>query len=577
MRLSGQQETSGRAWASALATGLIVLAALPVAAFYAGRILDPLPLYAFDEGAYLIKALYGAQLAADPTLQPGIPDLTNSAFFGVLRAVAAIARPELPWIRAASLAAYVGGLGLVWLTAQPRLPKGQAAGFLLLALLFPFYRFVVTAMPEGWYVGVLGLIVWSTDRLYARRPVVHAVTAGVLTAALCLFKPHGVAIVAALAALPLIDAVVGDRRLRVAALRLTVFLATWLAAGNLIQAVAHARSPSPLLFFQAPYYVGLLGGETPANAWGLTLTVILAIGGAVAVFAGVPIVAGLARLSRRWRTERRLALDPTDRTFALVLLSFAATLAMVAAFSYRATAYEAERLRLWGRYFEFFAPLVWLAAAPAIAEAEVAGRRGWRIVACGVVLAGLAALLFALHAGVVLFPWDSTALTAFYRPDAGRFALATSFPFRALAAAAMAAAALLLLTPLKASRIWQGAFLALALLSMGADKLWVDAASPPRRELQRDLAAAKAILVQRPGRVLAAVDDGNTDRIVFLELLGRPHMRLVAPGDPLPAWDASPNATILVQGQHAIAGAAWRPLYVGKQVSVYGNPAGRAP
>jgi len=419
--------------------------------------------------------------------------------------------------------------------------------------------------------------VWSTDRLYTRRPVVHAVTVGVLTAALCLVKPHGVAIAAALAALPLIDAVVGDRRWRVAALRFAVFLATWLAAGNLIQAVAHARSPSPLLFFQAPYYVGLLSGEAPANAWPLALTVIMAIAGAVAVFAGAPIVAGLARLGRQWRSEHRLALAPADRTFTLVLLSFATTLAMVAAFSYRATAYEPERLRLWGRYFEFFAPMVWLAAAPAIAEAEAAGRRGWRIVACGVALVGLAALLFALHAGVVLFPWDSTALTAFYRPDPARFALATSFPFRPLAAAAMAVAALLLLTPLRAVRIWQGAFLALALLSMGADRLWVDAASPPRRELRGDLAAAKAILAQRPGRVLAVVDDGNTDRIVFLELLGQPHMRLLAPGDPLPIWDASPNATILVQGQHAIAGPAWRPLYAGKQVSVYGNPAGPAP
>ena len=30
--------------------------------------------------------------------------------------------------------------------------------------------------------------------------------------------------------------------------------------------------------------------------------------------------------------------------------------------------------------------------------------------------------------------------------------------------------------------------------------------------------------------------------------------------------------TLLIQGRHELKGAAWRPLHVGKQVSVYGAP-----
>ncbi|MDB5425008.1 MAG: hypothetical protein JWQ29_2424 [Phenylobacterium sp.] len=556
-------------WTSALASGLIALAALPVAAFYAGRILDPLPLYAFDEGSYLIRALFGARMAADPTLHPNVPELTNSAFFAIQRAIAAIAEPDLPWIRALSLVAYLGGLCLVWLVVRPRLPAGQRFDYLLLALLFPFYRFVVTGMPEGWYVGMLGLIVWTTDRLYDRRPALHAAAAGVLAATLCLIKPHGIAIVAALAVLPVLDVVLGERRLRLTALRLGVFVLAWLATGNLIQGLAHAGSPGPLLFFQAPFYVSLLNQPAGPNAWALTGVAVTAMAGAAAMFAGVPILAGLLALGRRWRAERTLRLEAAERPFVLLLLAFAATLAMVAAFSFRATAFPSEVLRTWGRYFESFTPLIWLAAAPMIAG--LGGR--WRIAACGLTLAGLAALLVALHAGIVLFPWDSSALTAFYSPDPVRFSLATTIPFRALASAAMAAAALAMLTRLSVVRIWQLGFLALALLSTGADWLWVDAVTPSRRELLQEVQGARAVLDQRPGRTLAVVDEGNADRILFLELQGRPHMHLVAPGDHLLAWEAAPYRTLVVQGAHPVVGASWRPLRLGRQVSVYASPA----
>ncbi len=172
----------------------------------------------------------------------------------------------------------------------------------------------------------------------------------------------------------------------------------------------------------------MLGVPTSPNAWPLTLIVAAGIAGAVAIFAGVPIVAGLWRIGAGWRARGKPVIEAADRTFLLVAMSFAASLAMVLLFSFRATYFDSEILRIWGRYFEFFAPLAWLAAAPAIVQLDAEARRPWRIAACGLVLAGLAALLFAFHKGVVLFPWDSTALTAFYRPDAARFALPTTFP-----------------------------------------------------------------------------------------------------------------------------------------------------
>ena len=69
-------------------------------------------------------------------------------------------------------------------------------------------------------------------------------------------------------------------------------------------------------------------------------------------------VATLAMMEQRGTSDRHLA----------------ATLAMVAIFAGKALVYGPnETGRLWGRYFEFFVPIIWLAAAPFISEFQRGG------------------------------------------------------------------------------------------------------------------------------------------------------------------------------------------------------------
>ena len=54
------------------------LAGAAVLLFYVNRIFPELPLYASDEGAYLIRALHGEALAARPELHPTVHPVGNT-------------------------------------------------------------------------------------------------------------------------------------------------------------------------------------------------------------------------------------------------------------------------------------------------------------------------------------------------------------------------------------------------------------------------------------------------------------------------------------------------------------------
>ena len=58
----------------------ILIGAGLVGLFYLNRILTPWPLYAGDEGAYLIRALYGDVLAAHPERHPTLQPVGNTAW-----------------------------------------------------------------------------------------------------------------------------------------------------------------------------------------------------------------------------------------------------------------------------------------------------------------------------------------------------------------------------------------------------------------------------------------------------------------------------------------------------------------
>ena len=279
------------------------------------------------------------------------------------------------------------------------------------------------------------------------------------------------AVVAALAAVALLDAAAsgGWRRLP---LRVLAFAAAFFTVGNLIQLGAQEPASHPLAFFVGDFYSGDLALRPVPDAAGLAALYLGSMVAAVAVLAGAPIVIGLADLCGRWRTARgRFMADGCDLVFVLVLLS----MAMVTLFTVRTAWTPSERLRLWGRYFEFFAPMLWLAAARALAQ-PMGRRTAWACAA--VMLAGLAGLLASLQAGIVLFPWDSSVLTAFFQPDPVRAPLGDGPPYRLLASAATVAAAAALRLGLRPAQAGLALTLALAALSTRLDHLWCSTATP---------------------------------------------------------------------------------------------------
>ncbi len=570
----GVGEDGSEDWFGArLARGVVVLAALAVALAYVNQVFAPAPIYAGDEGAYLIHALYERALDGDPPLAPKLQALNNTVFLLIIRAVTYGTEHLLGWLRVLGAGAYFGGLVLAWLAVRPKLADRHAGGFLLLALAFPYYRFVFTALPEGWYVGVLGVLVLATTRLYGTRPAVHALLAGALTGLLTLIKPHGVAVALAFLVLAMVDGVLGRRRAWTFAARTVLFVAAFLAAGNLAQLAAGAPITEPFTFFLGGHYVRAL--ETPTGTEGarLALWALAAMVCATLLLAGVPMATGLARIYARWRPSLGRGgyrLDETETAFLLVLLALAATLAMVAIFSAKALVYgPGEAGRLWGRYFEFFVPLIWLAAAPFIGEFQRGGGRTWRIAMALVTLVGLAGVAACMLGGMTIYPWDGAALSAFHRPDLSRWNFEAGAPLFPMAAIASLAIALACLTRIRTTRAWLAYFVALGLLSTFLDLRWRGAIAPERAALQTELQAAHSLLERQPDLAAAVVDSLDVHHLVLLGLRGRPHVVLIAPEADIAAVALADFDTVIIVGAHDLVGTGWKPLFQGQRLAVF--------
>ncbi|HVI30832.1 hypothetical protein [Phenylobacterium sp.] len=539
---------------------LAVVALACVLGFYLNRVFAPLPLYAGDEGAYLIRALYPPEAAAK---DPAVPELANGFYFLVARLVRALSFHYLPWLRLIGLVAYIGGVLLVWRATTPALPRPERLTFLLLALAFPYYRFVVTALPEGLYVLLLALLAWATAGLYRRRPLVHAGLAGALCAALVLTKPHGLAVVAGLAALIVLEGL-SARRPGLAGLRLAVSGAVFLAAGNAIQALAHQPVASPLRFFVGPFYDAALSGAPAPGAFGLAALAAAGMAATVALFAGPPIVAGVLDIAQRRRAGQREA-EGTDLVFVLLLLSLAATVAMVTVFAFKISVSPGETKRIWGRYFEFFVPLLWLAAAPSFAR--LAGRRPVGLASAGVMLAGLAGLYACFAAGVVLYAWDGGALTAFFKPHPERALITVRLPYREIATALTLAAAAALALKMRPGRVGAAYVLALAVVSTQLDDFWIGPMAGTRAEFAAEVRGAGALLSQGAGRGAIFVKDNNDAHLSFLALDGQVQIAM-APPEGVDAAAAAPYGRI-VTVRDLPGPPGWRPIYQGWQLKVW--------
>jgi len=552
-------------WARRIGLSAAAGLTLAVLGFYASRLATPLPIFAGDEAAYLIRAIYPDQVvAADPFVAP----LNNGVHLSVLRALYGLHLPMILGDRLINGLAYLGGLALIWRMRNRGLERPQAIALGLLALAFPYYRFAVSNLAEGLFVGLLALILAATGGWYRRRPLAHAAAAGALCAALVLVKPNGVAIVLALGAVAVLDtwASGGWRRLP---LRTLLFAVVFFALGNLIQWGADEPAVHPLAFFVGDLYRADLRQPAPphlAELAGLALGSMLS---ATAVLMGAPLTVGLADQARRWRARRAEGAEGLDLVFLLAAASLAATLAMVTIFITKISGSPGEAGRLWGRYFEFFTPLVWLAAAPALAR-PIGWRTAWTC--AGVMLLGIVGLLASFRAGIVLFPWDSSALTAFFSPDPARAPLGGGPPYRALAVAATVAAAGLMLArrPVYAGL---GLILAFAGLSTWLDHQWLAPMVQQRRALARDAAAIAQRLPARPAPVVLLAPDANDGHLGFLQLQARPTVWLGPPGQTPPSQLAAARA-VVVSGPETPPGGPWRRTYRGEDLSLF-EPAAR--
>jgi hypothetical protein len=558
-----------------LERGAAALAAVAVAAiiaFYVVRLLLPLPIFAADAGPYLVHAIYPDEVAVR---DPYLTSITNGTHLSLIRAAWRIGSATGgSWIlvdKVINAALYVGGLLALWWTSARRLAPRDQVALLILALGFAYYRFPFSNLAEGPFVGALSLVCLVTRAWYRRRPIVHAVAAGVACALLVLCKPHGVATVAALGALALADASL-TREWRLFAARVAVFAVVFVGAGNLIQLAAQEPAPHPIAFWMSGFYESALGLRPPDGVIPLGLQALGVGLFAAMLLAGAPAVLGVDELLERRRAEgQAFRLRDRDLVFLTLLLSLAATLVMVAIFAMKVAAAPSETHRLWGRYFEFFAPMLWLSAAPVLARRPVRAIA----VACGAVtLFGLAGLLGLLQRGWIVLPWDSAVLTAFFAPDAERAALALSLPLRGIAAAATLVAAGAL--ALRARPAYVGAALLLTLsgLSTWLDQVWLGELARHRAALERDLKAIAPAMPHEPARVVLITPDPNVGHLGFLELKAQPYVVVADPQAP-PTGVLGDAQAVVASGDKPPLGD-WQAVYRGREVSLW-RPAGATP
>ena len=144
-----------RMWAERLTLAVCGLAAVGVLAFYAGRLYLPLPIFASDEAAYLLHALYPPEVMAR---NPLVAVATNGVHLSLIRAVYATGAPMVQGDRIVDAVAYAGGLLLLWRAGTRGLDATTRLALLILALGFPYWRFAASNLAEGPFVGVLVLL-----------------------------------------------------------------------------------------------------------------------------------------------------------------------------------------------------------------------------------------------------------------------------------------------------------------------------------------------------------------------------------------------------------------------------------
>jgi hypothetical protein len=245
-----------------------------------------------------------------------------------------------------------------------------------------------------------------------------------------------------------------------------------------------------------------------------------------------------------------------------------ATVCMAAVYTAKVASAPSEMKRLWGRYFEFFTPLVWLSASAFIERRERSMTWRSRLVLAAIPLVGLGGLLLSFRLGVVLFPWDATALTAFFKPDPARAGFVERIPFRPLMVMATLLAVAAIAAGARLSRVWLPYTVALGLLSTVFDATVTGWMVQQQTELHGDLRAAAAVLKGARGETLALTSDANDADIVFMGFASHPRVLVDAPAT-VPAHELAGVETLITVRVADPPAEVWRRTFKGRQVSIF--------
>ena len=113
------------------------------------------------------------------------------------------------------------------------------------------------------------------------------------------------------------------------------------------------------------------------------------------------------------------------------------------------------------------------------------------------------------------------------------------------------------------------ASLGATLLALGQDAAWQAELLPDRRVQGAEAGGVRIMARERPGRMIAFVDDPNLHQNLLYRLEGRPRMVLIAPGAAVTAQEARGYAYVIVQTGHALEGKGWRLVQPGARLNVY--------
>lgn len=286
-----------------------------------------------------------------------------------------------------------------------------------------------------------------------------------------------------------------------------------------------------------------------------------------AILTAVPVVAVLTGLWReRAASNSEWRPGAGDLAFLFALLCMGATVAMVTIFAFKMASTPGETHRLWGRYFEFFVPMLWLLAAARLSRWPEAAGPG-RLLAAGAVLLGLGGLLATLAFGVRLYPWDATAVTAFASPDALKFPFGYIGGSRLIAVLATVAVTLATFAGLPLRAVWLSYFVLLGLLSTRGDDAWGGEVAHRWRSVEHELHVAGQLVLGSPPRTVVVVNDANEAQLAFLKLNGRASIRVTAPGTATQLPLRRFRSAIVFDS--VPLGPAWRQVFDGEEIDAY--------